>query len=210
MASEKRGELVRDMGVGFEIVKAISDAILALGGTDDDLPALLKDKSKLWRIAEIILEKDRGLSPKQKLVSSLVMIDDWNVNFGQLTTLFHAVDHRFRDAKFEPIASCRNISTKAHEVTFEYVHLDRKVSTQSVLAEMERLGVRPALCHELVVFGVMNPGERRIFPIPALGSVALLDGRHHVASFDISGLSLGLMNEEPGYYRGCRFLAVRK
>ncbi len=84
-------------------------------------------------------------------------------------------------AKFESIDRCKDVSREKREVTFKYMTIDRAMSTDAVLAEMDRQGVRPALYEELLAFAKTNPDEQRKHPIVALGSVALVDGYPFVA-----------------------------
>jgi hypothetical protein len=101
------------------------------------------------------------------------------------------------------------------EVDLQYVHLGRTATTAEVLAEMEKLGLRPATIAELVAFAAKNPEEQRKYWIVALGSswvdggghrkVPILDGsdseRHLYLYWD------GPQNE---WNDDNRFLAARK
>lgn len=62
------------------------------------------------------------------------------------------------------------------------VNLGRHASsTEEVLAEIDRQGLRPAVIEELLAFGAAYPDKQREFPIVALGSVWLNpygDSRH--------------------------------
>ncbi len=130
-----------------------------------------------------------------------------------LKKLFDWVHPDFAKAKFEPIDSCRDISTDTQELEFVYVHLDRDASDAEVLAEHERQGVRPATFPELLAHAAKHPDEQRKFPIVARGSVAVLDGGRCVAYLcsDARGRYLYLDWLDAGdWYRRSRFLAVRK
>ncbi|MBI1852361.1 MAG: hypothetical protein HYR85_18630 [Planctomycetes bacterium] len=57
------------------------------------------------------------------------------------------------------------------EVTIELVRFDRVMSTDAVLAELEKRGVRPATLPELLAFGAKYPEKQREFSVVALASV---------------------------------------
>ncbi|MEO5927845.1 MAG: hypothetical protein ABIO72_03940 [Patescibacteria group bacterium] len=62
------------------------------------------------------------------------------------------VNDDFRDRRLDPIECCKAISKESREVTFEYVYMGHDASTDEVLAEMDRKGLRPALYEELLGF----------------------------------------------------------
>lgn len=98
-------------------------------------------------------------------------------------------------------------------VSAELVHLDRYVSSDDAVAEMDRLGFRQATIHELLSFGAKNPDVQREFPVvAALGSSCEVDGIRHMAFLDRDGsrrhLDLSWWND--GWHGRCRFLGVRK
>jgi len=111
------------------------------------------------------------------------------------------------------------VSTENREVAFEYVHMDCDASsTNEMLAEMERKGLRPALYEELLGFAKKYPDEQREYPIAALGSESDVHGRRCVASLwghDFARcLRLrwidGSWSGWGGWRGRYRFLAVRK
>ncbi len=57
------------------------------------------------------------------------------------------------------------------ELDIILVHLDRDVSTEEAIKELDKLGLRPAELQELLAFGAKYPDEQRKYPIVALGSV---------------------------------------
>ena len=90
--------------------------------------------------------------------------------------------------------------------------MDRDASTDEVLAEMDRRGLRPALYEELLGFAEKYPDEQRKYPIVALGSEADVGGRRRVAYLwdggDGRSLNLGWIGS--GWNDDYRFLAARK
>lgn len=134
--------------------------------------------------------------------------------FEELKRRFPAyVDPDYKDRRFGPIERCKAVSKENREVAFEYVHMDRDASTDEVLAEMDRRGLRPALYEELLGFAEKYPDEQRKYPIVALGSESDVGGRRRVASLWRDGvgrdLHLGWVDDD-GWDCYDRFLAVRK
>ena len=133
--------------------------------------------------------------------------------FEELERRFPAyVNPDYKGKHFDPIERCKAVSKENREVAFEYVHLDRDASTDEVLAEMDRRGLRPALYEELLGFAEKYPDEQRKYPIVALGSEAGVSGHRRVASLwcDGHGRSLDLSWLGDDWDGRCRFLAVRK
>ncbi|MEO5927844.1 MAG: hypothetical protein ABIO72_03935 [Patescibacteria group bacterium] len=133
--------------------------------------------------------------------------------FEELQRRFPAyVNPDYKGKRFDPIERCKGVSKENREVAFEYVHLDRDASTDEVLAEMDRKGLRPALYEELLSFAEKYPDEQRKYPIVALGSEALVGGDRSVACLwlDGDGRGLRLSWVDDGWGDHCRFLAVRK
>jgi hypothetical protein len=95
----------------------------------------------------------------------------------------------------------------------ELVHFGKHVSTQDVLAELDKRNLCPATLPELLAFGAKYPEEQRKYPIIALGSVwADRDGRRDVACLcgNDRGRDLGLVCYVFGWRGYCRFLAASK
>lgn len=100
-----------------------------------------------------------------------------------------------------------------HEVKIELVHFNRVLTSEEAIAELERMGCRPADLPELLALGAAFPDLQRQFPIVELGSVGrLVIGDRVVACLRRSvaerGLSLGGFDVE--WSEVCRFAAVRK
>lgn len=64
-----KSELLSAMGSGFEILKAITDAVIERGGTDDDVRRILRDKRVRNAVVEMLLAD-------QKVFSFSVNFDD--------------------------------------------------------------------------------------------------------------------------------------
>lgn len=133
--------------------------------------------------------------------------------FVELKRRFPAyVTPEYKSIDLDPIECCKAVSKESREVAFEYVHLDRDASTDEVLAEMDRKGLRPALYEELLGFAEKYPDEQRKYPIVALGSEALVHGLRYVACLwnNGDGRHLYLYWIVCAWVDRYRFLAVRK
>ncbi|PIR97979.1 MAG: hypothetical protein COT89_01875 [Candidatus Colwellbacteria bacterium CG10_big_fil_rev_8_21_14_0_10_42_22] len=110
----------------------------------------------------------------------------------------------------------RNFPTKKKgkkQVVVELIHLNRSVSTDDALKELDKMGMRPAELHELLALGQMYPELQREFPVVALGSVwQNPNGNRYVSylSRDDSERNLYLDWFEVDWYGFFRFAAVRK
>ncbi|MCG2694619.1 hypothetical protein L6261_00860, partial [Candidatus Parcubacteria bacterium] len=60
-------------------------------------------------------------------------------------------------------------------------HFNKTMTSEQVIAEMDKVGYRPATIWELLGLGIAQPNLQREFPIIALGSVCVLDGLRLVA-----------------------------
>ena len=133
--------------------------------------------------------------------------------FEELKRRFRAyVNPDYKGKRFDPIERCKAVSKENREVAFEYVHMDRDASTDEVLAEMDRKGLRPALYEELLGFAEKYPDEQLKFPIVALGSGTFVVGGRRVACLwrGDFGRYLDLFWFAGGWHDDYRFLAVRK
>lgn len=96
----------------------------------------------------------------------------------------------------------------------ELVHLNEEMTSDEVLEELDKLGLRPAFLEELLAFGETYPEIQRDFPIVSLGSsvrtahrgnrlVPYIDGWHDRRSLDLYWFDFN-------WDAKCRFAAVRK
>ncbi|MDP3729825.1 MAG: hypothetical protein Q8R26_03740 [bacterium] len=108
-------------------------------------------------------------------------------------------------------------------LSLELVHLNQEITSEEVLKELDKRGLRPAELHELLSFGIKYPEEQRKYPIVALGSVwRNLNGVRGVAGLVGGGgwhgdwrggwrdLALYLDDFGSRWRVNCRFAAVRK
>lgn len=103
-------------------------------------------------------------------------------------------------------------STGTKEVVTRLVHFNQYLSSDDVLRELDKRGLRPATIAELLAFGAKYPELQRQFPIVALGSIWQHLGLRFVPYLYGRGSERRLSLDwfEYGWYDGYRFLAVRK
>jgi hypothetical protein len=99
------------------------------------------------------------------------------------------------------------------ELTF--VHFNKVMTTDEVLAELDRRGLRPGggKIEELLALGAKFPDLQRQFPIVAIGSSFVGGGgfRSFACLYWLGGeRHLGLAYVVDDWSEGCRFLAARK
>jgi hypothetical protein len=109
-------------------------------------------------------------------------------------------------------SSCQGIDQAPGEREFLVKHFDRPIESDEAIAEMDKLGYRPATHLEAYAFAKANPELQRQFWIVALGSFTVCGGGRGVVVL-VSGsggrvLSGGWFGDRWG--AGGRFLFVRK
>ncbi len=108
-------------------------------------------------------------------------------------------------------ANFPNSASGTVSVIAEIVHFNRAISSHSAVAELAKMGLRPATIWELLAFGAKYPDIQRSFWIVALGSSCKVDGKYYVGKL----LSLGSKRRAnldrcgAGWDTHYRFLAVR-
>lgn len=98
------------------------------------------------------------------------------------------------------------------EIDIRLVHFNKDMSSEDVLKELDKMGLRPAELPELLALGAECPDEQRKYPIVALGSVRQRWHSGYVPDLwlDSVGRSLGLSCFELDWRAHCRFAAVGK
>ena len=91
-------------------------------------------------------------------------------------------------------------------------HFGKEMTSEQVIAEMDKEGFRQATIHELLALGIAQPELQKDFPIISLGSVCVLNGRRLVAIlYENAGYrGLRLSWFDLGWSGHCRFVGVRK
>ncbi len=103
--------------------------------------------------------------------------------------------------------------TGIKEVPLDLIHFGKDKTTDEVLSELDKTGMRPVTLKELLALSEKHPDLQREFPIIALGSVWQDPGGGRCcADLDGSGSErgLGLCWVGGRWDDGCRFAAVRK
>lgn len=114
--------------------------------------------------------------------------------------------------EWQPHSSCAEIDQTPGKRVMLVKHFGRNTTSEANIAEMDKLGYRPATHLEANAFAKANPVLQRQFWIVALGSSTLRGGRRYVAELfcDSGGriLDLGWFGHE--WDSDYRFLFVRK
>ncbi len=218
--ARKKSEFLSAYGVAFQVLKSITDAVLAEGGSDEDLRSLLSDSEKCRRVAmEIVGHKPReqkgtsyrgDVSPAATGFRAEVIYVQ--PSYADLKKVFDCVYDGYKNAEFKPIDICKDVSVENREIEFELVHLNKDVSTDKALAELDKQGLCPALYEELLAFAAKYPELQKQFPIVALGSVCRYDDdlySPYVRWNDVER-DLDFYWIDDGWCDRYRFLAVRK
>lgn len=196
----KKSGFVSAAGTLFEIVKALSEEIDDLGGSDDNLRRLLSDKALLRHVAELLVAK-----PESNFFRLTV---DYSMSLAEMVAAggYDVPNPNITPENF-PVGEGEG------EVAAVIVHLGRYASDEEVLGNIEHQGLRSATMVELLAFGSQYPKYQREYPIAALGSIwDSPQGRRNVGYLwggpGVRALGLDWLNE--GWFANCRFLAVRK
>jgi hypothetical protein len=200
-----KGEFVSALGVIFEIIKKISDALKTLGGSDDDLRRVLTDSTLAKKLAEVIM------AGKQKVRETYKVVVDYGLSLSEMIKLgnYGWFNDDITDKHF-PMQG-----TGKHEVELVLVHLNQNATTKEVLEYLNREGLEPAKIEHLLAFGAAYPEIQREFLVIAFGSVWVdVNGHRFYPSLDCLGgkreLLLDWCDDARHWGATCRFLAVGK
>ena len=122
------------------------------------------------------------------------------------------VSNIFDGRPFQKHSSCENIDETPGDKVFLLKHFGRETQSEDNIAEMDKLGYRPATHIEAYAFQKKHPELQRKFWIVALGSFAMGDGGRYVAVLrGGSGRRIFVSCWfGSGWGSGRRFLFVRK
>ena len=117
----------------------------------------------------------------------------------------------FDGRPWEPIEACKHISREPRKIRFEYFEIDQSKTTEQVLAEMEKQGLRPALPEELVCFVEHYPDEPREGWIVALGSSVFFFNENYYATLfnGVDGRCISIMMKPLDLDPNIHYLVVR-
>ena len=98
------------------------------------------------------------------------------------------------------------------ELEAQFIHFGKDMSSKAVLAELDRMNLRPGRIEELLAVGEKYPEKQLEFPIVELGSVAGVRGDRLVAYLDRNDRkrNLNLNWFDNDWNANYRFLAFRK
>ncbi|MEK7653189.1 MAG: hypothetical protein AAB358_01780 [Patescibacteria group bacterium] len=218
-----KSEFLQAFGKAFQVFKALADEVLAAGGSDDDLRLLETDKNLKQRVAEMIITtrkvaeiftaqtaRQAAEEASRYVAGKYNLVIDYTQSLADIITA-GKYDRENPDITAEhfPITG-----TGKQEVTVELLHFNRHFNNgDEVLAEIDKLGYRPAKIEELLALGAAQPELQRQFPIGALGSTwrSAVGGRRFACLDGGSArrvLDLGWLGDD--FYDFWRFAAVRK
>jgi hypothetical protein len=121
------------------------------------------------------------------------------------------VNDDFRTCSFSPIPSSVILNFRIIDSVFEYVRIRSNGTTEEVLSEIAKRGLRPAQYVELLGFAEKYPDEQRKFSIVALGSTSYTRGAVRVPYLRYgNGFGLGMRLLSSHWRDADRFLAVRE
>ena len=198
--SREKSEFLSSFGIALEIFKAIADAVLGLGGTDQDLRRILTDKGLRKKIAEIVVSEVR---------QTFRVLVDYSKSLAEMIQAGN-YDWKNNDITQDHFPTKGNGQQEVEVVLF---HFGRNISSDDAIAEMERAGYRPARIEELLALGASQPELQKQYPIVGLGSVWRdPSGLRRVPYlfWDDSGRRLRLHWLEGDWRESCRFVALRK
>jgi len=209
---KKKSGFLSAFGKAFEIFKAITDAVLALGGDDEDLEQIQKNPELLKKIALLIADS-------RNQVFHLMVNYDWPlirlIVSGHYDNIDHGIMKTFSVKKQEK-----------KERVAKLFYFSYKVTLNDVIQEMAKKGYEPANIAELCAFGEAYPAniaELCVFPqiessfeVVALGSQSPFPGRPEYKCFPLlcckdNKRNFGMKFLRPAHLcTATRFLAVRK
>ncbi|PIR57314.1 MAG: hypothetical protein COU72_01585, partial [Parcubacteria group bacterium CG10_big_fil_rev_8_21_14_0_10_41_35] len=185
-------------------VKALVDEVLSLGGNDESVRLILTDKKIRHQIAKLLVDTSKVFGQIYSVV----------VDYGM--SLFNMIsvgnyDYVNSNITAEHFPTTSEGVVKTKEVVL--FHFNRDISSEVVIAEMNKAGYQPANIAELLALGAQKPELQLGFPIVGLGSVWRdPDGYRGspVLRRDGSERKLCLFYFGLAWYAYYRFAAVRK
>lgn len=195
--ARQKSEFVSALGTAFEMVKLIAEEVYALGGSDNDLRRIIKDRKLRQQIAKLLVT---------------------NLGEGYPLDVFgHSIDELVKQGNYDwanDSINDRNFKAdEMHQTEVFLKHFGQSMSTEAVLKALDADGLRPATMSELLEFGIRYPELQRQFPIVALGSFwQSPDGNRFVGClfYCVGQRRLLLRWLDHDWHGNYRFAAVRK
>ncbi|TAL44597.1 MAG: hypothetical protein EPN91_04110 [Salinibacterium sp.] len=210
------GDVISNLGFTFEVFKVIAHSVMAKGGNMQHLRRIVKEPALQRQIADLIVpagsEVERPLGENEYHVP---VGYDMPHDKGKLEAEFSkdGVSELFYgNYEWQPHSSCAEIDQTPGNRVMLLKHFGRKTESEANIAEMDRLGYRPATRLEAYAFAKANPELQRQFWIVALGSSTMDGGDRYVAVLrgDSGRRILGISGFDREWRSGHRFLFVRK
>lgn len=205
MASKKQSIAGEALGLFTDFVQGVRQGLKRKGGTDKQLESL-REEHIIDAIVNLIMAPvqsilqflDRTVSVTMDLTRTMAqLIADGKYNWVNPDIAKHF--------SIQPNEGSR--PTELHLLWYNKV-----MTSDQVLADMDRQGLRPATFLELLWLGIQHPLLQPDFPIIALGTVVRVDGHRIVACLcrSVRGRCLRLYRFVFKWNECCRFAALRK
>lgn len=205
MSKKNVSAIISALGVLMTIISELVALVRQFGGQDEDIHRLAtpEGRSALEQVARLIVETGR----KTRSAFHLLVNHDRSVEDGVRAGHYDWSNSNITSSHFP---SNRKGS---EEVDVHLVHFNQVMSTDQVLAELDKVGLKPADHNHALAFGEKFPDVQRQFPIVFLGSSWRGPvGGHDCVCLDRDGAGRGLgLRWIDGDWGGrCRFAAVSK
>ena len=187
------------------ILQSVVDRLKKRGQSEDDILRVVNEQGDglLDKIADAITENTRKPS------------DGFPLSVNYDLSLKQAIDAGDYQGVHDSITS-ENFPSRRHgETRLEIilVRYDRRMTSEEVLSELDKAGLRPAELPEFLAFGATYPEVQREFSVVGLGSVWRdRKGYRNVPCLYTAseGRYLDLHWWDDGWYSYSRFAAIRK
>lgn len=198
--AQKKSDLLSALGTVFQIMKAIIDEVLDLGGNDEDVRKILKDPILCRKIAEIIMAVRSFIATTFKVTVDCSRTLEDMIAVGN----YDWVNKNITQEHFQVLSQGK---LEKEVVLFHY---EKSMTSKEAISRMDKEGFQPAVIEDLLALGEAHPDLQKQFPILALGSVWRCnrdvpylgwDGLRRYLNLDWSGRQWSVY---------CRFVAVRK
>jgi hypothetical protein len=222
--NEKKQSIGDALEFTYEVVKAIADAVMARGGGMQHLRRIVNEPALARQIADLIVpagsEVERPLGENEYLVP---VAYDMPRDRAKLESEFSkdGVSEMFYgNYEWQLHVSCIKIDQTPGERIMLVKHFrgswsdscGRNTTSEANIAEMDKLGYRPATHLEAYAFAKANPELQRQLQIVAPGSSVWSGGHRYVAVLrgDSRGRILTCDLSDREWDSGYRFLFVRQ
>ncbi|MCC7357280.1 hypothetical protein IT408_02120 [Candidatus Uhrbacteria bacterium] len=211
------GDVLSNLGFAFEVFKVIAHAVMAKGGTMQHLRRVVKESALQKQIADLIVpagsEMERPLVDGEYRVPVSYEMPRDKAKLESEFSKDGVSELFYGNYEWKNHSSCAEIDQTPGERIMLVKHFNRAIESEDAIAEMDKLGYRPATHLEAYAFAKANPELQRQFWIVALGSSTRYDGDDRFVAMLCSvsdGRILGSDWFARGWRSGFRFLFVRK